>query len=239
MYEELVRMVKEAGVLGSVLEVLGWDHEVMMPPSAIALRGAQLAVVESLAHKLKTDPRIGELLIAIDRKALTPEEAANMQEIERSYERSVRVPASLVEEKSSLDIQSNEAWKKAREENNFALFLPFLEQEVDVTRRMAGYIDPSADPYQVLLNEFEPDISVIELNVLFAEIKATVVPLVEAISRQPVPDTTILRRRVSKAKQMKYLRSLATAIGYDFTKGRLDTATHPFTGCYGRIRSEE
>ena len=235
MYGELIKYVKDAGVLASVGELLGWDYEVTMPRGASSLREMEMSLVASLRHKMLTDPRIGELLAKIDAGSLSEPEQANVREIRRNYDRALRIPVSLVEKSASLSIRAHEAWQKARATNDFPLFLPFLEQFVEIKRAMALAIGGKEEPYQTLLSEYEPDIRLAELEVFFKEIERSIVPLVEAIAKREVPDTGILKRHVGISKQMKYNRGLAQRLGYDFKKGRLDTAVHPFTGCFGRI----
>ena len=64
-YAELVRRAKEVSLLQSCAAVLGWDQQTYMPKAAVPLRGDQLALLASLAHEKATDPRIGELLAAV------------------------------------------------------------------------------------------------------------------------------------------------------------------------------
>jgi carboxypeptidase Taq len=45
----------------------------------------------------------------------------------------------------------------------------------------------------------------------------------------------LLSKEVAVEKQSDFNTFIAKAIGYDFSKGRLDVSAHPFTSCYGRI----
>ena len=84
-YAELVRRSKELGVLNSCAAVLGWDHQTYMPAKGGALRGEQMAFLASLSHQKFTDPKVGELLAAVEASDLVREPesdgAANTREL--------------------------------------------------------------------------------------------------------------------------------------------------------------
>ena len=65
-YAELVRRSKELGVLNSCAAVLGWDQQTYMPAKGAALRGEQMAFLAALGHQKFTDPKVGELLAAVE-----------------------------------------------------------------------------------------------------------------------------------------------------------------------------
>ena len=100
-YTELVRRSKELGVINSCAGVLSWDHQTYMPPKGGALRGEQMAFLASLAHQKFTDPKVGELLVAVEGSELVrdPEAdaAANVRELRRAFDRATnwsRSPAN-------------------------------------------------------------------------------------------------------------------------------------------------
>jgi len=240
MYDELIRLLQHKGYLGSVDPLLQWDQFVTMPPGALEFHVKQVAAIQYQCHRLETDPRIGQILAEIDRDGLDEVQLVNLCEIETLYDRMIRVPDSLVSERAELRVKSHEAWVVAKDENNFKKFLPFLERSIEIAREVALCIDKTSDPYETLLHEYEPNISLSELNILFTEIKKVVVPLVESICTESnqlkfLYDTYLLHREIPESLQMVFCRRLADIIGYDFEKGRLDTSVHPFTLAYGRI----
>src|SRR5947208_93930 len=77
-YGELIRRTREAALLASCAELLGWDELTCMPRAGAAHRGEQLALLAGLLHARGTDPRLGELLAAVEssplvRDSLAPE----------------------------------------------------------------------------------------------------------------------------------------------------------------------
>jgi hypothetical protein len=78
-YEELIRRVREESLLVSVEALLEWDEETYLPRGGVQGRSEQLALLAGLVHDRGTDPRIGELLAAVEGSALLadPESVAS------------------------------------------------------------------------------------------------------------------------------------------------------------------
>jgi carboxypeptidase Taq len=101
-YEELIRRVREEGLLVAVEALLEWDEETYMPRGGVQNRSEQLALLAGLIHDRGTDPRIGELLAELEGSSIvadpTSAPAINVRELRREYERYTRLPRSLVED---------------------------------------------------------------------------------------------------------------------------------------------
>ncbi|HSQ55872.1 MAG TPA: carboxypeptidase M32, partial [Gemmata sp.] len=125
-YSELIRRSKELGVLNSCAAVLGWDQQTYMPAKGASLRGEQMALLASLAHQKFTDPKIGELLAAVEGSELVKDQesdaAANVRELRRAYNRATKVPQSLVEELARVTTQAQQAWEQAKKKNDYPTF---------------------------------------------------------------------------------------------------------------------
>jgi carboxypeptidase Taq len=237
-YDELIRRSKELGVLHSCAAVLGWDQQTYMPAGGASLRGEQMALLASLAHQKFTDPKIGELLAAIETTDLVknPESdaAANVRELRRGYDRATKLPQSLVEELARVTTQAQQAWQIAKTKNDFPSFLPWLEKVVALKRQEADAVGFQDHPYNALIDEYEPGTTVAELRTLFAGLTKELVPLIRMISEsKKKPDAAILLRDYPVDRQKIFAESAAAAFGFDFAAGRLDTTAHPFCSGFG------
>ena len=65
-YDQLMRRVREESMLTGIEALLEWDEETYMPPGGVENRSEQLALVAGLLHERGTDPRLGELLDALE-----------------------------------------------------------------------------------------------------------------------------------------------------------------------------
>src|SRR5437763_3390766 len=159
-YADLIRRIRDAGVLGSCAGLLGWDERTYMPRAGAAHRGEQMALLARLGHEMITDPRIGELLAAVESSNFVDDPAsdaaANVREIRRNYDRATKLPKELVEELARVTTQAQSIWQEARQTNSFELFRPWLETIIGLKRREADCIGYTDHPYDALLDEYEP-----------------------------------------------------------------------------------
>lgn len=231
-YQQLVEHIKEAGVLGSVQELLGWDEETMLPTGATELRALEKGTLAAVTHKLLTNDDIGKLIHQSKKEKLNDEQKAMLHEIEFDYLRDRNVPASLVKQLKETATHATEAWKQAKQQKKFGIFAPHLKKIVDLKQKEAHAIDPKRDPYEVLFEEYESGITVEEATHIFQTIKDRLVPLIDTISKRPPTSTKILYQKIPEQKQMELCHDLAKYIGFDFTKGRLDISAHPFSSAW-------
>lgn len=237
-YEELIRRSREVALLASCRGVLAWDQETYMPRAGAAYRGEQLALLTGMVHEKATAPEIGELLGEIEGSDRVNDplavEAVNVREIRRSYDRRVKLPRSLVEARTRAVAQAMQAWREAREADDFSRFRPHMEEVLRLRREEVAILDVGETLYDTLLDEHEPGATTVQLQQVFGGLRDELVPLVEAVvDSGRTPDVGILERSYPIAQQEVFGEMAAAAIGFDFEVGRLDVAAHPFTTTLG------
>ncbi len=228
-YQELLQRVKRIHALGDASSILQWDQEVMMPSGGTPARSLQLSTLSGLSHDMLVSDETHELITSLDPSDLEPREQANLREVERIHLRARRVPTSLVEEISRTTSEALPAWKTAREESTFSTFAPTLEKLVELKREVAHRIDPDADPYEVLFQDYEPYLPLSTAEEVLATLRKELVPLLDDIrtSDTELPDT--LPGTFPDDDQMDLARDVLDLLGYDWDHGRLDTSPHPFS----------
>lgn len=235
-YDELITMVKDAGLLGGTAALLSWDREVKMPPGGLDFRSRQLAQLARMTHELYTSPKLGDLLTECETDAnLTAEpysaETANIREIRHEYDRRTKLPASLVEEEASLASYSQAVWAEARRNNDFAKFQPYLEKGVELLQRKAecyGWAE-DGEPWDALAEDYEPGCTAAQVAEVFTPLRDRLRTLLEAIMGSSTrPSNAFNEMKFPIEAQQKFVRFVAETIGFDFHRGRLDTSTHPF-----------
>jgi carboxypeptidase Taq len=238
---ELRERLAEIQDLSAAGGLLGWDQQTMMPPRAAPLRAEQLGTLGRVVHERFTDNAIGRLLGALEGeeerlRAADPDadDAALIRVTRRDWEKARRVPSELVAELARAGALGHEAWVGARERSDFAAFLPFLERNVELKLRYIACFEGFADPYDVLLDDYEEGITSAELDALFAELRAALVPLIAAIAqRADAVDDGCLHGRFPVARQRMLVRGVAERLGWSADGWRLDEAAHPFAVSFG------
>jgi carboxypeptidase Taq len=234
-YADLIARAKEVAVLQSCSAVLGWDQQTYMPKAGAAFRGDQLALLAGLTHAKATDPRLGDLLNECEAANFAPDsvEAANVRELRHGYARAAKLPQRLVEELARATTAAQEAWQAARAADHFATFRPHLETVLALKREETQAVG-GAEPYDALLDEYEPGATAAELRALFAGLTAELSPLVLAVvDSGKSPRADVLARDFPVDRQKLFAESAAAALGFDFAAGRLDTTAHPFCSAFG------
>lgn len=237
-YRELVERTRKIATLHSCAELLGWEERTTMPRGGAGHRAAQLGLLAGLAHQWLVDPRMGALLAALEDSPLTADpagvEAANLREIRRRHQRATRLPQALVEEIAQTTSLAQGEWQEARRRSEVKRFLPWLEKIVGLVRRVAGHIGYDGEPYDALLDEYEPGATTAEVTRIFDALRPELVALNRKIASAPrKPDAAIVQRAFDPERQKIFGEMVAAAMGFDFARGRLDVTTHPFCAGIG------
>jgi len=235
-YRKLLKRVREISYLGSSAAALTWDVETYMPPKGLAFRAEQLAYLGSEAHRMFTSKKVGQLIAECEQHGFPPEsdEAANVREWRRKYDRATKVPARLVEKLERTRTLAREAWKSAREQSKFRLFKPHLKKILDLNRQMADCWGYKESPYDALMEGYETGATASELRALFATLRPAIVAVLgPARERSTAIPANLLQGHYPVAAQQAFNQKVASAIGFDFQAGRVDTTTHPFCETVG------
>ncbi len=239
-YDELLSLRRRAALLSSCGAVLNWDRETYMPEGGGAHRAEQLSLLAGVSHEWSTLPRIGELLYLLQdhgpSNADSVDVAANIREIGRTYRRATCLPRRLVEELARVTALAQHHWSEARASKSFSAFEPWLSQIISLKREEAAAVGFSdeGEPYDALLDEYEPGACSSEVAIVFEHLRQELVPLLNAIrGSRRVPDKSILHRYYPVEAQKKLAHQAAKLIGFDFHCGRMDITTHPFCSGFG------
>jgi carboxypeptidase Taq len=230
-------------LVASSQELLAWDELTLLPEEASEHRGRQLAWLACRHHDLLVDPRLQSWLAELAGSPLIADAhcaaAINVREMRRQRERHVRLPRRLIEELASVTTLAQHEWQVARRKNDYRHFQPWLDRVLVLKREEARALAEGPDLYAPLLAEYEPGLTTEELRVLFAELQAELAALVpELVQRQarearPTERPALLRGSFPQLAQEALCTSIAADLGFDFRRGRLNTAVHPFTSHLG------
>ena len=230
--EELENRLREVNDLSSANALLSWDQTTYMPPGGAAARGRQMATLSRLAHEKFTDPEVGRLLDHLrayeESLPYDSDDASLIRVTRRAYERDTKIPAAFVAQLNEHQAESYQVWTAARPANDFKRVQPYLEKTLELSRQMAHYFpgyEHIADP---LIDLADEGLRVSTLRPLFAELRAQLLPIVQAITAQPVADDACLKQAYPEAQQLAFGQAVIKALGYDFDRGRQDKTHHPF-----------
>ena len=228
-YDELMALQRQTEALAAVSGRLGWDQETVMPRGSAQQRSEEMAALEGILHARRTDPRMVDLLMAAEPQ--DPVQEAHLREIRRSHARAAKVPARLAQELAQVTSLSQGIWAEARRHDDVAAFLPTLARVIALKREEAAALAQGGDPYDALLDDYEPGATSASIGAMFDRMRPRLVALRAAVLGAPVPEALV--GHFPAEAQMKVARDLAGVFGYDWMRGRLDLAVHPFSSGSG------
>ena len=207
---------------------LQWDQQVTMPEAGSPGRSRQLSAISATRHDMLVDDDVGAWLESLEEADLSDRQAAVVREIRREYERAADVPSELVEEIAQTAAENQRIWREAKSDDDFEAFAPRLEKLRDLQRERAEYVDPGKPPYEVLYEEGHPYLPIETMENIFETLRSEIPPLLEEIRSSGTELAEPFDGEYSDEEQRALSEAALDFLGYDRSRGRLDTAPHPF-----------
>ena len=144
-----------------------------------------------------------------------------------------------------LESEAFVSWKGAREASDFSKFAPDLSKifalKSEVAKTTRPEICERGEAYDGALDQFERGMTSMRLDEIFGETRAGLRPLLARVleKKREEPAVDALHPALafdhpgwtgSAEKQAELSKRVAGDLGFDFSKGRFDVSTHPFTG---------
>jgi carboxypeptidase Taq len=238
LFDDVCKHVRQTCLLATAGAVLDWDERTKMPSANAEYRAEQTTLLSGLTHQRWTDEafvaKVAELAAGPLAAEGDGERAATIRRIKRQVDKKTKLPQSLVEELTRTAVLGQSAWEKARRENNFAHFLPWLTRTFELKRQQADALGYKTCAYDALLDEYEPEEQTTNVARVLADLREKLVPLVSAIAgSERCPDVSLLAREFPVDAQEAFGKKAAAAIGFEFDRGRLDVTAHPFCTTLG------
>lgn len=232
--KKLLIHYKEISLLGKVKATLDWDLNVNMPPKGSAGRAEQSAYLEGLMTDLWLQKDfLQNLGKARSVTNLSLEEKAIIRNLNRAVKFYTKVPKALIIENTKVTSEAFVHWRKAREKNQYTVFLPYLKKIITIDQKIAGYLGYKENIYDALLDLYEPDLTASFTKKTFDALKEELIVLVQKIqkSKKYISDSPLVEKKLvyPQEKQKALVLAVMKRMGFDFDAGRMDISPHPFT----------
>ncbi|MGM0717319.1 MAG: carboxypeptidase M32 [Halobacteriota archaeon] len=219
-------------------QLMRWDSDVMMPPGGAQARSSQRTTLSAARHRYLTDDRLGEALETLEDANIDNKQAAIVREVRREYTTANRISDELNDKISVINSSAHEAWKEAREADDWSKFGPLVAEHFEVKKDWAEHVDPDSDPYEVVWSQrtgylAQPHISLDTVDRIFDTLRDELVPLIEEIHASDADlatDALMSEEGEFEAETQKELnRAALDALWLDWDRTRFDVAPHPFS----------
>ena len=228
-YNTFTEDLKRIAALGSISGLLEWDEQVNLPPESADYRARQSSAMSELVHREATRSQVGEWLAELkEDTSLDLDQQLVVSEAGKEYDRLTKIPADFVSRKAELTSLAFHAWGKARADNDFASYAPYLARNLELAKEEASYLDRADDPYDYWIDRFDPGMDATSIQRIFKGLKDELVPLVRQILDSPIKANTDCMKDFPVDRQETFLREVTERLGFNYRRGRIDRSLHPF-----------
>lgn len=229
--EALRKLEERLGAYDHMMNVVYLDAVTVAPKGTYEGRGKAMGVMSEITYGMVANEENGALLAYLEsnKDSLDARTIRETELLRKRYDQIRRIPADEYVAYSVLINDAQVAWEKAKSDNDFNTFAPYLEQIVAFNRKFAGYYNPEMKPYDALLNEYEEGMTMETLDGFFAQLRETIVPLVEKIKGAPQADDSFLVKAYPIEKQRILSDYLMEIMGLDRNICGIAESEHPFT----------
>jgi len=218
--------------LEQAIALIYWDMRTNMPKKAAESRGKVLEYLSEESFKMITSDQVNEFILKLNenKQSLNKIDIRMLEELEKKYNETKKIPQDRYVEFVGVRSNSEIAWEKAKEANNFDLFKKDLNKVIEFTKEFVEYWGYEDDKYDTLLDKYEPGLKTKNLDLVFEELKNGIIEILDKIDKSDVKlNRDFLFGNFDKDKQNDLSLSILKTMGYDMDAGRLDVSVHPFT----------
>ena len=234
---QILDAYKPVWSLNHAISLMGWDFETYMPTSGTEERG----MADSQLHILQKNLLLSKDFVGLVESAkkldgLSDLEKGIVRVLNREITKEIKIPNELTQAESLERIRGNMAWRQARQKSDFMMYAPHLKKMIEIKKQIAEKIGYENHPYDALLDSFEEDLTINDLDKVFGDLT----PRIQKILKKLVDSDTpfCIESKLAKSKYDiqsvdKLNHDILTLLQYDMKRFRMDVSTHPFTETMG------
>ncbi len=217
----------------AVFSILEWDQQVNMPAGGAEGRGHAISRIAERAHELSVSDEIIRSLEDAEKAVVGMDPDSNDARLVKLcrvlMDLELKVSSEWVSEFAMTTAVAHSVWEEAKAKNDFPLFQPHLEKIVDLRKQYANFFKPFDHIYDPLLHYFDRGLNTSDVVEIFSVLRPRQVELIRDISSRKQVDDRFLHGHFSEKDQWDFGVGVISAFGYDWNRGRLDKAVHPFS----------
>ena len=204
-----------------------------MPSKGTGERGIADSQLHLLYKKLMLDGHFVDLVeSAKDLDGLSDFDKGVIRLLGRNITRELKIPKELTEAESRERIEGNMVWRQARAKSDFKMYEPHLAKMLEIKKQMAEKIGYEKHPYDALLDTYEEELTVADLDPVFS----VLTPSVQRILKKLVDsgsafckDSSLGSVEYDTNRVQDLNREILKLLQFDALRFRMDVSTHPFT----------
>ncbi|WP_407886500.1 carboxypeptidase M32 [Levilactobacillus sp. N40-8-2] len=236
--QDFLALVKQINLLDMNLTLIDWDSHTNLPQDGASFRGELTGYISGQELALRTGTAMGQFLdyFAAHPTMLDEKGKQVLRLVQKDYDLNHDIPAEDYAAYQQVVSDAQQVWEQARVVQDFSLLQPYLEKIVAFKKQFIPYWKRGqTTDYDVLLDQFEPGMTVAQLDPIMDALKAGIQKIQQTLATYGTqPRTDFMSRAVPEDIQERLVRETVARLGYDFKKGNLSRSTHPFTVALNR-----
>ena len=230
-FEKFKKLQQTQAAYDHVLGVLFLDATTVAPKDTWEGRGKTMEIMSQITYDLMAAPENGELFdyLMENSDELDSQTKRELEVLRKNYEQMKKIPADEYVAYSVLLNDAQNIWERAKNEDDFGAFAPYLEKIVEYNRKFAHYYDSGKAPYDALLNEYEEGLDMVTLDEFFGKLRGVIAQLLEKIGKVPQIDDSFLHVHYPVEKQREFSDYLMEVLGMDRSHCGIAETEHPYT----------
>jgi Zn-dependent carboxypeptidase len=234
-FEKLQPYLDKSMALQTARNLFEWDDQTTAPFEAGEYTSKVIGILsdEYMKSLINDDVRkcLKKLHEKKEQEELTDTERAIIKELTKTYEQLESIPPEEYRAFNEITSVSNRAWVKAKKDNKYEDFAPYLKKVIDYKKKFATYrVKDKKKPYEVLLGDYEECFMIRELDIFFEKVKKEIIPLLREVAKKAETiDKSYNYLNYDIDKQREFCKYLSDYIGFDFNRGVIAESAHPFT----------
>ena len=229
---QFFQLLKEASLLKEAYYLADWDSQTGMPEKSSSYRAEMSGYLNELIFAKENGQEMTEMIdyFSCHQEELSEFGQQVFKKVKEEYDRNHRIPSKDWAEYNKLVAQGHALWVEAREKKDFSILEPLMTKMVAQLKNFIPlWQKDEKTPYDVLLNQYEPGLTVEELDRIFPVVRQGIMAIIKTLKEKGTePAHDFLHRYVKKEDQQAFVKAVVSRLGYDFSKGRLDDTVHPF-----------
>ncbi|NYV27569.1 carboxypeptidase M32 [Streptobacillus felis] len=217
------------------MTILSWDLETEAPVNAALSISKTLGALFELSYLTLVNDEVRDIVYGVDINTLNEIDKKLILNLRKNiFDKMSKIPVDVYSKYSELGTMSTQKWGEAKRTNNLEIYAPYLEEVIKYNKDFIKYRGYEGHPYNLLLSDYENELTVEIVDEFFKNIKDELTPFIkEVITKKREELKDIKARFLSKPypidKQKELSKEISEILKYDYNSGVIKESEHPFT----------
>lgn len=235
-WKELAVYLEKQRNLRHLLSLIGFDIQTICPERGLSEEGELLSPYEQQLASFYQDEGFLKALAKVKEEGVnSPRREKVLRVLSEQADFMAKVDLEQYAKWQRAYRESNEAWRKAKEKNDFRSYLPKWQKCIEAKREEAAIWQKEGQTlYDACLSRYEPGENSAQLDAIFAPLKEFLIPLIQ---KNVAAEKTKKKPQINvypKEAQEKLAEDLLDLIHFDKKRGSMAESPHPFSDALGK-----